>query len=223
MLHFCVAGLRVPLQRPPFRPPGIRASGAVLEWVTNQRCKQGVPKKVRRCDCVLKFNEYMNKSIKDGKANSVNPIECKFTPIDTFSTTWWSKIKASTGICETGISRLANLGAKESLRRFMWTQWQRQHIMLKMIQERRAAKADGKFRIVKVLIDQQPAWDRFKSKQMKGTEELRFTIQHLYAVVITIREQLLAPSDWAANVREQAAAVSTAYESCYYFPSNKFS
>ena len=112
--------------------------------------------------------------------------------------------------------------------------------MLQMIQERRAAKADGKLRIVKVLIDQQPTWDLFKSKQMtvtapeesdkgtqaqhaKGTEELRFTMQHLYAVVITIREQLLAPSDWAANVREQAAAVSTAYESCYYFPSNKFS
>ena len=221
-MHFCVAGLRVPLQRPPFRPPGSRASGAVVEWVANQRCKQGVPKKVRRCDCVLKFNEYMNKSIKDGKfkANSAKPkfIEC--TPIDTFSTTWWSKIKASTGMCERGISRLANLGAKESLRRFIWTQWQRQHIMLKMTQERRAAKADGKFRIVKVLIDQQPTW---ATDLGPPTEELRFTIQHLYAVVITIREQLLAPSDWAANVREQAAAVSTAYESCYYSPSNKFS
>ena len=62
-----------------------------------------------------------------------------------------------------------------------------------------------------------------QAQHAKGTEKLRFTMQHLYAVVITIREQLLTPSDWAANVREQAAAVSTAYESCYYFPSNKFS
>ena len=117
------------------------------------------------------------------------------------------------GLGERSISRLTNLGPAECLKRFLWTQHNRQHVMLRSIQSAKPA-ADGTVRILKVVGDQQPLWvDPFKHVQRtitapcevgqkgieaahkKGSEKRRYTVQPMFGVVLTIRRPGDGPGD----------------------------
>ena len=147
-----------------------RFPGAIkklLEYVASRRTKQGVPKKVKKCECLQQFAKFMAQEIVHKQSGESPPPD----PIDPYQRDFWSRLKARYGLTERSISRLTNLGKAESIRRFLWTQHQRQSRMLRLIL-RAKPSLDGRKRFVNVVVDQMPAFlDPFKQQKTVMTKE----------------------------------------------------
>ena len=115
-------------------------------------------------------------------------------PIDPYQRDFWSRLKARYGLTERSISRLTNLGKAESIRRFLWTQHQRQSRMLRLIL-RAKPSLDGRKRIVKVVADQMPAFlDPYKQQKTVMTkEEAESTTPQLRSESPSLRDESACP------------------------------
>ena len=139
-----------------------RCKQKMLEYVASRRTKQGVPKKVKRCECLQQFAKFMAQEIDVHKQSGESPPP---DPVNPYQPNFWSRLKARHGLTERSISRLTNLGKEESIRRFLWTQHQRQSRMLRLIQQAKPS-LDGRKRILKVVVDQMPAFlDPYKQQK----------------------------------------------------------
>ena len=158
---------RIGVRRKNLQEPGSKSRfpGAIkklLEYVASRRTKQGVPKKVKRCECLQQFAKFMAQEIDVHKQSGESPPP---DPVNPYQPNFWSQLKARHGLTERSISRLTDLGKEESIRRFLWTQHQRQSRMLRLIQQAKPS-LHGRKRILKGVVDQMPAFlDPYKQQK----------------------------------------------------------
>ena len=168
--------------------------------------------RVNRFHCVQKFKVAMHENIES--CMRVRGVELK--PMNIWAPSCWLRLKSRYGFDERFIARLTNLGVPETIRRLLWKQHSRQHVMWQMIQSSQQTRAkNGARRILKTVTDQQRVLlDPAKSTRrtvitdseagakeiiaqyLDGGETKRYTVQHLYAAVVVVRNACMTMEEW---------------------------